>query len=340
MKNMKINYLLLVLMILSISFTSCRKDDGPDVIVNVVSRSEQQLVDQAVLDTYLTTHYYNSGDFDGNPNPSMNDLVITELVEGEDVPVDHTLLSTAVEEFQINYEEQDYLYYILRLNQGGGEDSPHIADDVRLNYEGSLVDDGQVFDSTVNPADFDLVGLIPGWSYVIPKFNVAESYGFNGDGTIGYNNFGVGAMFLPSGLGYYSSSIAGLGVFKCLVFKFDLYQFEINDHDGDGIPSYVEDIDGDFDVTNDDADQDGLVNFIDNDDDNDGVLTINELMPNEYIVDTSVGDTEPTLATGEYETERTEEAGVITIKTVKIMDSNGDGLDDYLDENITINYNE
>ena len=60
-------------------------------------------------------------------------------------------------------------------------------------------------------------------------------------------------------------------------------------------------------------------------------------MPNEYIVDTSVGDTEPTLATGEYETERTEEAGVITIKTVKIMDSNGDGLDDYLDENITIN---
>ncbi|PTM09349.1 MAG: hypothetical protein DA407_06010 [Bacteroidetes bacterium] len=327
-------------MVLSISFTSCRKDDGIDQGVEEVPRSEQQPVDQAILDAYLASHYYNSGDFEGNPNPSMYDLVITELADGESLPADHTMLVDDVETFETNYDDQDYLYYILRLNQGGGEGSPNFTDDVRLNYEGSLVDDGQVFDSTANPTEFDLAGLIPGWSRVIPEFNVAESYVVNGDGTVGYNNFGVGVMFLPSGLGYYSSGTNGIGPYKCLVFKFDLYQFEINDHDGDGIPSYFENLDGDVDITNDDTDEDGISNFLDVDDDGDGVLTIDELMPNEYVIDTNMGEVEPTLAIGEYEIERTEATGIITIKTVKIMDSNSDGMDDYLDEAIIINYNE
>lgn len=340
MKKIKINYLLITLIVFSISLNSCRKDDGITEGIEEVPRDVQQVTDQAILDTYLATHYYNSGDFDGNPNPSMYDLVITELAEGETVPVGHTLLAAAVDTYQTNYKDQDYNYYVLPINQGGGEDLPHFTDDVRINYEGSLVEDGEVFDSTVNPTVFDLAGLIPGWSRVIPKFNIAESYVINGDGTVSYNNPGVGVMILPSGLGYYSAGTAGIGPYKCLVFKFDLLQTEINDHDGDGIPSYDENLDGDEEIVDDDTDEDTLANFVDVDDDGDGVLTIDELLPAEYVVDTNIGETEPTLVAGEYEISRTEVDGVITIKTVKIMDSNNDGIDDYLDENITINYNE
>lgn len=340
MKNMKIKYLSLLLLTISISLTSCRDDDGIDEGIDEVPRSEQQPIDQAIIDTYLATHYYNSGEINASANPSMTELVITELEDGESVPNEHTLLVQAVETHSTNFADQDYNYYILRVNQGGGEDSPNFSDDVRINYVGSVMEDGEVFDSTVNPTEFDLTGLIPGWSRVIPEFNTAESFMVNNDGTVDYNNFGVGAMFIPSGLGYYSAGTNGIGPYKCLVFKFDLFQSEVNDHDQDGIPSFEENSDGDSDINDEDTDEDGLFNFIDNDDDNDGVLTIDELMPKEYVVDTNMGEEEPVLVFGEYEVDRVEENGIITISTVKIMDSNNDGVDDYLDESITINYNE
>jgi hypothetical protein len=125
-----------------------------------------------------------------------------------------------------------------------------------------------------------------------------------------------------------------------VIFKFELYQSEVNDHDLDGVPSYLEDVDNDLNLGNDDTDEDGIQNFIDRDDDGDGVLTINELEPKEYTVDTNIGETEPILAEKEFEINRSESLGIITIKTVTIVDSNNDGIDDYLDENITINYNE
>ncbi|MEZ4796390.1 MAG: hypothetical protein R2785_04385 [Flavobacteriaceae bacterium] len=340
MKKIKFNYLLITLILFSISFNSCRKDDGIEPGIEEEPRDKQQEKDADTLLSYLNSHYYNSEDFVGNPNPSMYDLEITKLADGEMVPDGHTLLVNAVDTYQTIYADQEYDYYILHINQGGGEVMPHLTDDVRINYEGSLVDDGEVFDSTVNPTQFDLAGLIPGWSRVIPKFNIAESYVINGDGTVTYNDAGVGAMFLPSGLGYYSAGTAGIGPYKCLVFKFDLLQTELNDHDADGIPSYVENLDGDEDIIDDDTDEDSLANFVDQDDDGDGVLTIDELMPEEYTVDINIGQEEPTLAEGEFEISRTEVDGVITIKTVKIMDSNNDNLPDYLDKDITINYNE
>lgn len=339
MKNMKNKCLFLTMMVLILSLSSCRTDDATDEGIAEVPRDEQQLKDADTLTTYLSSHYYNSGDFVGEPNPSMVDLVFTKLEEGEAVPVDHMILSSAIEERTTTFSDQEYVYYILRINQGGSDDSPNFSDDVRLNYSG-FATDGEVFDSTANPTEFDLTGLIPGWARVIPEFNAAESFMINGNGTVSYNNVGVGAMFLPSGLGYYSAGSQGIGPYQCLIFKFDLLQTEVNDHDNDGIPSYKENLDGDFDINDEDTDDDGLTNFIDNDDDNDGVLTIDELLPKEYIVDTNMGQTEPILSVGEYEIDRTEEDGIITISTVTVMDSNGDGTDDYLDDEITINYNE
>lgn len=347
---MKIKQYTLTLLCGLALMTSCKKDDdgGGSSIVER-DRTQQQVVDRDSLLGYFDTHYYNSALLlDGNEH-SMSDIVITELPKDEEgnyiyeVPEGHTLLSDALVagDIVVNttvYQETNYEYYVLKLNQGGGE-SPTFADDVRLNYIGNL-QDASVFDSTVNPTEFDLLNLIQGWRLVLPQFSAATSFVENSDGTTSYFNHGLGVMFLPSGLAYYASPPIGVSAYSNLIFKFELFQTETNDHDNDGIPSFYEDIDEDDNVFNDDTDEDDIPNFLDTDDDGDGIATINELEPTTYIVDTNIGETEPVLTEGEFERSRTTTAGVITIKTVKIVDTNSNGVPDHLDDTVFIDYSE
>lgn len=48
------------------------------------------------------------------------------------------------------------------------------------------------------------------------------------------------------------------------------------DGDGDTIPDYLEDVNNNGDLTDDDTDEDNLANFLDPDDDGDGILTKDE----------------------------------------------------------------
>ncbi|WP_431110917.1 FKBP-type peptidyl-prolyl cis-trans isomerase [Winogradskyella poriferorum] len=343
MKSIKF---IVYLVFVSVVVISCKKDDDvtvPDVVIR--DRGEQQLADSDSLIDYLSTHYYNSDFFLTGTNHKYTDIIITELAEGEDVPTGHTLLLDAVETHTTTYQEADYEYYVLRLNQGGGE-SPSFTDQVRMRYEGFTLADGDVFDSLATPEDLYLIGtgfnpdLIRAWQLIIPMFNCADSF-MNSGGITNFNNFGLGVMFVPSGLGFYSGTASGtVAAYSNLIFKFELLQYEEVDHDGDGIPSYVEDIDANLDVLDDDTDEDLAPNFVDIDDDGDGVNTFDELMSNTYTVDTNVNEEEPVLDEGEYEVSRSETAGIITINTVKVVDSDNNGTPDYLQEDIAINYNE
>jgi hypothetical protein len=60
------------------------------------------------------------------------------------------------------------------------------------------------------------------------------------DGTISYNDFGAGIMFIPSGLVIAPEVL----VFRPTTFSFSFKLFELQrlDQDGDGIPSYLEDL--------------------------------------------------------------------------------------------------
>lgn len=275
---------------------SCQPDDPTFIPVPDRDRTEQQLADKDSLLNYLDTHYYNSGDFEAGMDYSVDDIIISELPKDENGnylalpdPDNNTILSESplLEIKTVTYEETLYEYYILRLNQGGGETVPNFTDKVRVIYEGSLVEDGDVFDSTVTPAVFDLIGVgvgtgvIRGWREVLTQFNVASSFQTNSDGTVSYSDYGFGVMFLPSGLAYFSSSPVGIPVYSNLVFKFQLVQTEFNDHDNDGVPSHIEDINSNIDVFDDDTDEDDLANYIDIDDDGDGVLTTNEDLNND-----------------------------------------------------------
>ena len=335
---MKIKYSLLLLLGIILTLASCKSDD--DVFVpgeDERDRAEQQVADKDTLLTYLSEHYYNSTEIANNPSPTIDDLVITKLAEGEtQAPTDHTLLADAVESKTTEFLDVSYESYVLRINQGWGE-APTFVDKIRLNYEGTLLD-GEIFDSTATPADLDLVDLIPGWNRVIPQFNAADSFVENNDGTVTYNNPGLGVMFLPSGLAYFSSGPNSISPYSCLVFKFELYQTERNDHDADGLPSFYEDLNTNLDLFDEDTDGDTIPNYLDFDDDGDGVLTRDELVPNEYVIND--GDPDPLFGAKEFEISRSEENGMITINTVTIVDADNNNVDDYLDEAVTTNYNE
>ena len=139
--------------------------------------------------------------------------------------------------------------------------------------------DGDEFDESSTPVNFDLVSVIPGWSRVMPEFNVGTFIHPIQMGRYLYDGYGMGVMFLPSGLGYFAVPKTGQFLsYSNLVFKFELLQTETMDHDFDNIPSYMEVIEVDYDLYGKDTDEDLVVDFIDADDDGDGTLLLMKLM--------------------------------------------------------------
>lgn len=336
----------LLILCLALTFSSCKKDDDDDtVLVPPRDRGEQQILDKDSLVKYLESHYYNSADFVSNPDPSISDLVITKLADGGVVPDGSTLLMTAVGTAKnVNFSGTGYEFYVLNLNQGGGEDKPTFADNVLVNYEGFTLDN-KIFDSSVTPVTFDLINLIPGWRKVIPEFNTAESFADTEDGTVNFVNKGVGVMFLPSGLGYFSNAQTKIPAYSPIAFKFELLQMYQNDFDGDGIPSYLEDLnkDGEFivnyenrnDPNDDDTDGDYDPDYADFDDDNDGILTRDEIKittvnkPTRAEVLATVLETDQVL----LNKIKKEQDGTYTATILTFPDTDGDGIPDYLDAN-------
>ena len=345
---MKIEKLSLVVLCFIVCLVSCGKDDGSNDVPTVVlrDRTEQQQADNDSIIQYLSTHYYNKGFFEQNTDFNISDIIITQVEESQNISSDaDSLLINAVEKPEVNFAETTYQYYILRLNQGGGDKKPNFSDTVRLLYEGFLFD-GTVFDGVQNPIDFDLTQLIPGWRKVIPQFNIAESFVESGDGTVEYFNGGLGVMFLPSGLAYFASPTASIPSYTPIIFKFEVLQAFENDHDNDGIPSHLEDLNGDGEFTastdesvdDDDTDDDSIPNYFDADDDGDRIPTRDELESMTYIINN--GDPEPEFDEEmEFVVSRTVGTTTTTIKTLKIVDSNNDGIGDYLDKDIKVENN-
>ena len=320
---MKLKLYILLIAVLLIGYSCGDDDDDGLVEVPEADRTEQQAIDNDSLVNFLQTHYIDESFLMNNSEVSFNDIEITELPDDGELPNpdNNTLLIDLVEVLTTTYFDAEYEYYILKINQGGAENSPNFSDKVRVSYEGTLMDD-TVFDSSVTPVDFDLTSTIAGWGRVLPEFNNAEGFTINSDGTVTYNNPGIGVMFLPSGLGYFSAAAGTVPVYSNLIFKFKVFQSEVNDHDFDNVPSHLEDINGDYDLTNDNSDDDTFADFVDSDDDNDGTLTIDEdLEPDSDLTVDRDGDGDPANDIGDGDPTND--------------DTDGDGIPNYLDPDDT-----
>ena len=159
----------------------------------------------------------------------------------------------------------------------------------------------------------------------------------NSDGTLTFDDYGIGAVFVPSGLGYYNTPPSGSPIeyYAQLIFTYHLYTIEKSDQDLDTVLSSFEDLNGNGNELDDDTDNNGIPNFADPDDDGDGRLTKYEVVAKEYTL--NPGDPDPEFEENEVEMQRKildGDTGVVTLYTVVFTDANNDGVPDYLDKEL------
>ncbi len=297
----KIKYILFPILLVLLIIISCRKEDnGPDQ-VPVRDRGEEAITATQEIEEYLQTHFYNYEEFD-NPPANFDYIIKFDTIAGTNSDKTPLIDQVSFKTVQDRVDEDvTYKLYYLKALQGEGE-SPDFPDITILTYEGSLLN-GELFDTAVNPVRFDLTQIVNGLQDGLVEFNAASVGPIdNGDGTVSYENFGVGAVFIPSGLGYFVEPppSSNIPLYGQLIFTFKLYEREVGDQDNDGVISILEDINGNGLEEDDNTDGDFLLDFVDPDDDNDGKLTRDEI-----IID----------ADG----------------NVSFPDSDGDGTPDYLD---------
>lgn len=293
-----------ILLITTVSLFSCSKNDTEE-ITPPRAYADQYATDIKDIEEYLNTYYITVVDHPGFVDDQ--DVTMTKIPDGGTQPSIMSYLNAStfpkllirpVKLHDVPYE----LYYLV-LRDGVGK-SPCNVDGVLSAYRGDYLQrstaTGSVstvtatkFEEAKYPQSFfDLTTTITGWGEIFPQFKTG-TYTSNPDGTITYNDFGAGVMFIPSGLAYYNTG--SLPSYSPLVFSFKLYEINRLDHDKDGIPSFQEDLNGDgyiYDYRNlsqypttpediiryaDDSDKDGVPNVIDVDDDGDNYTTKLEL---------------------------------------------------------------
>ncbi|AXG70864.1 hypothetical protein KORDIASMS9_03114 [Kordia sp. SMS9] len=329
-----VKFAFLTIAVIAIVF-SCKRDDDPVAFAELRDRGEQQIEDDAALVAFLSTHFYNYEDFDlVNPESPANDAVRVSFDTIAGVNADKTPLINQVEVRTTTFQDVEYKYYVLKVREGGGE-SYTSFDQVDLVYHGQLLD-LETFDLRLTQIQIPLVSAaastVRGFQLGLPEFKTAENIVEDENGFLQPRNGGIGAIFLPSGLGYFNLIEPGIPEYSPLIFSFNLFDVVYLDIEPDGLLSSMEDLDNDNDVSNDDTDGDGFPDFRDSDDDGDGTPTINEVELNVYTV--NPGEMEPTYAANEIvKTRDTDSDGVTTISTVVLTDTDGDGIPDYLDAN-------
>ena len=254
---------------------SCNKDDDGPREVPPRDRGEQEMTDQEALQEYLETHFYNYEDFE-NPSEGFNYNLVLDTIDAANSDKTPLIESDLLEKRTFTFEGVDYQFYVLKVREGEGQ-QPTFADSAFVAYRGELLDQ-TVFDASTDPVWFDLAATIPGFSQALPEFAGASGFEVLPDNTVEWtNDYGIGAVFLPSGLGYFSRSQPGIPPYSPLVYTFDLLGANQADHDRDGIPSYLEDLNDDQIVHNDNTDGDRAANFEDRDDDGDFIPTREEI---------------------------------------------------------------
>ena len=286
----KIHTILSLLLIVLSVFVGCKSDDD-DQNTNFVparDRGEEAPLSTLIVEDYLETHFYNYEEF-ANPPADFDYRIKFDTIAGDNA--DKTPLIEQVKSKMVKdrvKEGLEYKLYYLDVIEGGG-DKPTFGDFATLSYEGIYINEetpaqpySKLFDASFVPVKFDLTMVVNGFQDVLIEFNTATSLITNPDGTVSFEEFSVGAVFMQSGLGYYVNppATSAIPVYSQLIFTFQLYESETGDQDNDGIPTYMEDVNGNGLEEDDDTDGDVAPNFDDADDDGDGRPTRDEIIIN------------------------------------------------------------
>lgn len=297
----KFKFYFILFSTLLVLFSSCNKDDDDPTVTPLRDFDEQYATDIANIEKYLQTHYLNLENITDIASIVNSDNLIKKLpTTGTIPPSIYSLLNSQTlprllyKEVTIASHEMNspYRVYYLQFREGNSTEKPCPLDEVLVTYRGTslksetdvltqelIVTETEFEDSPVaNLFNLGTV-FVKGWPEIFPMFGKGvfdETATGNGPNT--YTNYGAGIMFLPSGLAYYNQSPqTNIPSYSPLVFSFKLFNLKRNDLDNDGILSINEIVrktDNTFTYT--DTDGDGAADYRDLDDDNDGYTTRNE----------------------------------------------------------------
>lgn len=278
---------------------SCGDDDDSPQVQVIPPRllSEVAVENDADIVAFLQSHFYNYEEFQSPPT-DFDFRIRFDTIAGDNADkisifdsdqlngVEFGSETIAVTSADVGVSDDEVvnstLYYLI-ARQGVSESVPTIGDNSILRYEGSLLN-GQVFKSEVTqPVKFNLSQILRGWGNGMKFFKTGGAVIENGDGTFTFEDYGIGAIFMPSELGYFNTPEGNLiPLYAPLVYKVDAFSFEPDtDSDGDGIPSILEDVNNNGNLNDDNTDsadeQRPVPNYADPDDDNDGIPTIEEI---------------------------------------------------------------
>ena len=258
---MKSLFKIALLLVVTFTFLACPQDDSGPQATPARPFAEVYEEDLVKIEEFLQSHYVTV-DSDYN----------TEFFE---IPEGGTQTAiwdmTELNSIDRNIHDISYKIYYLKLREGVGE-SPTRLDSSFVSYKGNLMSDISVtFDQSINPVWFPLEDVVRGWGEIIPQFKIGTHVAET-DGTVTFNDYGAGVMFLPSGLGYFNTATGNIPSYSPLIFNFKLHNLDFRDHDRDGILSKYE-YGPDFNAEANDTDDDGLPDYLDVDDDGDGRLT-------------------------------------------------------------------
>ncbi len=256
-------------------FFSCKKDDTNITNIPLEDLSQQYTLENDSIIQFMKSHFFNYDDFnDLSPNDSPEivfDSIIGDNIDKTPIYEQVSTLQISVKDADDNLVNHNLYYHIIR--EGIGE-NPTVADSVFVSYKGLLLD-GVSFDTRKNPIWMEAKNLIRGFQEFLPLLSKGDVR-VNNNGTYEFFNFGIGFAIFPSGLGYFQSGSISIPPYSPLIFKVNMMTLNRTDHDNDSVLTIIEDLNGDHDFNNDDTDSDNIPNFLDDDDDGDGVLTMNE----------------------------------------------------------------
>jgi hypothetical protein len=271
-----------ILSIITISLFSCSKNNNVAEITPPREYAVQYATDITDIEEYLKTNYITVS--------ADQDVVITKIPSGGTQQSIWNQTTYELKSKDVSLHDIVYKLYYLVLREGTQE-RPTNVDGVLAAYKGEYLEqittegvtslNAKQFEEVKYPQQIlSLFSTITGWAEIFPEFKTG-TFSSNTDGTVSYSDFGAGVMFIPSGLAYFNKGAGTIPSYAPLVFSFKLYAIQRLDQDGDGIPSYLEDVNGDgfmrilpAGVVNpDDTDGDGIPNFLDVDDDGDNKTT-------------------------------------------------------------------
>lgn len=281
-------YLTIVLgmTLISVGLFSCGNDDDvDDGFVPARDRAEEAPLSQAIVKEWLETHFYNYEEFE-NPPADFDFQIKFDTISGANADKIPLIQQVATKNVKDRIKEgltYDLYYLVVREGEGENPQFPDIStisyDGIYINKEEEILPYSKRFDASILPVQFDMTGIVNGLQDALTEFNTATEIITNPDGSLSFVDYGIGAVFMPSGLGYYVNppATSSIPTYAQLIFTFQLYETEEGDQDNDGIPSVMEDLNGNQIEEDDDTDADLLPNYSDADDDNDGRPTRDEI---------------------------------------------------------------